>query len=210
MAGKKLGVKQRAVMITLMSEGRPLSNTEMKEAHGLVLDGPDRLRLNELGYIESTRANNGNAPFVHELTDPGWRWCREELTAGRPRSSREESLGKALYAVLGGIARYLDHIEKGPAEVFAITPVESLEDRIHATYQKLAETPGSNVSLADLRQELNGVPRTEVDDALLRLNSAKGVTLAPQENQRLLTKQERDAALRVGIQNVHLLRIESS
>jgi hypothetical protein len=182
----------------------------MREVHGLVLDGPDRLRLNELGYVVSARANNGNAPFVHDLTDLGWRWCREELTAGRPRSSREESLGKALYAVLTGIARYLDRIEKGPAEVFAVTPVESLEDRIRAIYQKLAETPGSNVSLADLRQELNGVPRTEVDDALLRLNLAKGVTLAPQENQRLLTKQERDAALRVGIQNVHLLRIESS
>lgn len=209
MAGKKLGVKQRAVMITLMSEGRPLSNTEMKEAHGLVLDGEDRRQLNKLGYVVSTQTK-GNAPYVHELTESGWRWCREELTAGRPRSSREESLGKALYAVLGGIARYLDHIEKGPAEVFAITPAESLEDRIRAIYQKLAETRGSNVSLADLRQELNGVPRTEMDDALLRLNLAKGVTLAPQENQRLLTKEERDAALRVGIQNVHLLSIESS
>lgn len=209
MAGKKLGVKQRAVMITLMSEGRPLSNTEMKEAHGLVLDGEDRRQLNKRGYVVSTQTK-GNAPYVHELTESGWQWCREELIAGRPRSSREESFGKALYAVLAGIARYLDHIEKGPAEVFAITPVEPLEDRIRAIYRKLAETPGSNVSLADLRQELNGVPRTEVDDVLLRLNLAKGVTLAPQENQRLLTEQERDAALRVGIQNVHLLRIESS
>jgi hypothetical protein len=209
MAGKKLGVKQRAVMITLMSEGRPLSNTEMKEAHGLVLDGEDRRQLNKLGYVVSTQTK-GNAPYVHKLTEPGWRWCREELTAGRPRSSREESLGKALYAVLGGIARYLDHIEKGLADVFDVTPAESLDDRIRVIYQKLAKTPGVNVSLTDLRHELNGVPRTEVDDALLRLNLARDVTLAPQEDQRLLTRQDRAAALRVGIQDVHLLAIESS
>jgi hypothetical protein len=209
MPDEKLGVKQRAVMITLMGEGRPLSNTEMAEAHGLVLDGRDRRRLNELGYVESTR-DGGRAPFVHELTDAGWQWCRTELTAGRPRSSREESLGKALYAVLSGLARYLDHVGKGPADVFHVVPAEPLEDRIRAVYHDLAAEPGDNVSLAEVRRHLDGVPRAEVDAALLRLNLARDVTLAPQEDNRLLTGPDRDAALDLGTQPMHLLAIESS
>ncbi len=208
MPDEKLGVKQRAVMITLMGEGRPLSNTEMREAHGLVLDGRERTRLNDLGYVRSTR--EGRAPFVHELTDKGWQWCREELTAGRPRSSREESLGKALYAVLAGIGRYLDHIDQGLADVFHVAPPASVEDRIRACYRELAGRPGAYVGLTDLRRELDGVPRAEVDAALLRLNVDRNVTLAPQEDQRRLTRQDRDAALVVGTQDVHLLSIGSA
>lgn len=213
----KLGVKQRAVMLVLMAEGRELSNTEMDELHGLRLDGKPRLQLNELGLVISDRANN-QAPFVHELTDKGWRWCADELQAGRPRMSREESLGKALYAVLSGVGRYLDHTEKGLADVFHIAPIspessksaELLETRIRATYKKLARRPGDYVSLTDLRRGLNSVARAEMDEALRQLNRTRGVTLAPEEDQKLLTDQDRDAALRIGIQDVHLLAVEST
>jgi hypothetical protein len=209
MPEERLGVKQRAVMLVLMAEGRELSNTEMAERHGLRLDGTQRVHLNKLGLVESSRAG-GRAPYVHELTDLGWRWCAEELKSGRPRVQREESLGKALYAVLAGLGRYLDHIEKGPADVFHVRPAESVEARIRATYEKLADRPGDLVSLTDLRDELGGTPRAEVDKALLQLNVVRGVTLAPRENQRLLTRRDHDAALRIGTQDNHLLAIESS
>jgi hypothetical protein len=209
MPDKKLGVKQRAAMLILMAAGGELSNTEMGELHGLRLDGKPRERLNELGLVASSR-ENGRAPFVHELTARGWRWCADELAAGRPRASREESLGKALYAVLAGVGRYLDHVEKGLADVFHIAPAEPLDARIRATYQKLAEVPNDYVSLTNLREELDGVPRVEVDEALRQLNQEKGVVLAPEEDQKLLTAQDRAAALRIGVQDVHLLAIESS
>lgn len=115
-----------------------------------------------------------------------------------------------LYAVLAGVGRYLDHAEKGLADVFYIAPAETLTDRIRAIYQKLAERPGYYISLTDLRQELNGVLRVDVDEALLELNQEKGVTLAPEEDQKTLTAQDRAAALRLGTQDVHLLAIESS
>ena len=208
MPDEKLGVKQRAVMLVLMAEGGKQSNSEMDEHHGLRLTGKPREQLKELGYVESARSS-GNAPFVHELTDRGWRWCADELTAGRPRAPREESLGKALYAVLTGLGRYLEHAEAGLADVFHIEPPAPLVDRIRASYEKLAERPGDYVNLTDLRGEFNGSSRTEMDEALRQLNAAKGVILAPQEDQGLLTAQDRDAALRVGIQDVHLLAIES-
>jgi hypothetical protein len=207
MPDEKLTIPQTAVMITLMGEGRPLSNTEMKETHGLVLDGKNRRRLLELGYVTSTRTK-GNAPFVNELTDAGWRWCHDELSAGRPRSSREESLGKALYAVLGGLARYLEHVGKAPAEIFYIEPAESLEDRIRATYEKLAKRPGDYVSLTELRRGLDGAPRAEVDEALRELNRGRKVILVSDDEQELLTQEDRAAALRIGNQDKHLLAIE--
>lgn len=208
MPDKKLGVKQRAVMLVLMAEGRELSNTEMDKLHGLRLDSSDRRGLNDLDLVTSSRT--GNAAFVHDLTEAGWRWCADELTAGRPKTSRQESLGKALYAVLAGVGRYLDHVEKGLADVFHIVAAESVEDRIRATYRELAERPGDYVNLTDLRQGLNSVARSVVDEALLRLNMETGITLAPNEDQRLLTEEESAAALRVGTQDVHQLAIESS
>ncbi|RSM62357.1 hypothetical protein DMH03_09575 [Amycolatopsis sp. WAC 01376] len=208
MPDRKLSAKQRAVMLVLMAEGRELSNTEMNELHGLRLTGSERERLDDQGLVTSSRSGNG--PFVLELTDPGWRWCADELAAGRPNASRQESLGKALYAVLAGIGRYLEDAERGLADVFSCAPAESVEDRIRAIHRKLAERPGDYVSLTDLRQELNGVPRAETDKALLRLNREKGVTLAPEEDQKLLTDHDRAAALCLGTQDVHLLAIESS
>lgn len=209
MPDEKLGVKERAVLLVLMAERGTLSNTEMAELHGLRLDGKPRERLNQLGLVDSSRAN-GRAPYVHKLTEAGLRWCAEELKRGRPRIPREESFGKALYAVLAGIGRYLDHTRKGVTDLFHIAPAESLDDRIRATYEKLAERPGDYVSLTDLRDELDGFSRAEVDEALRQLNLVRGVTLSPQEDQRLLTSQDRDAALRIGTQDVHQLAIESS
>ncbi|WP_024806445.1 hypothetical protein [Nocardia sp. BMG51109] len=215
MPDEKLSVRQRAVMLILMAEGGGLSNTEMDERHGLRLDGTPRIRLNDLGLVSSVRTN-GRAPYTHELTDRGWHWCTDELQAGRPRTSREESLGKALYAVLASIGHYLDHVEKGLADVFSIGPASvepdsaiSLENHIRAAYRTLVQRPGDYVNLTDLRRKLNGFPRAEVDEALHRLNQVGGVTLAPQEDQKVLTAKDRAGALRIGIQDVHLLAIES-
>lgn len=84
----------------------------------------------------------------------------------------------------------------------------ALSDRIHAAYQKLATRPRDYVSLTDLRRELGDVPRADIDEALRQFNLVPGVTLAPEEDQKLLTPQDRDAALRIGIQDVHLLTLD--
>ncbi|WP_323055407.1 hypothetical protein [Mycolicibacterium sp. J2] len=45
-----------------------------------------RDNLNALGLIESDRSTGR---FVHELTDRGWRLCRDILTPGAPRAPPE-------------------------------------------------------------------------------------------------------------------------
>lgn len=200
---EKLVVRQRAVMFVLMAEARELDNRELDERFGLRLDGGERVRLNELGYVNSTRAG-GNRPFLHELTDRGWRWCAEELTASGP--APRDSLGKAFHVVLAGLGRYLERSQLGLADLFHAPP--GLAERVRAAYRLLADAPGDYVSLTDLRRCLVGASRSEVDDALRALNRAPDVVLAPREDQGSLTRPDRTAALRVGTQDVHLLAIE--
>ncbi|HEY6646108.1 MAG TPA: hypothetical protein VI217_03300, partial [Mycobacterium sp.] len=59
-----------------------------------------------------------------------------------------------------------------------------------------------------LRIELADTPRAEVDDALHTLFRALGVSLIPEENQKVLTAADRDAAVVIGDENKHLIAIE--
>jgi hypothetical protein len=205
MPDNNLGLKQRAVLFVLMFEARELSNPEMDELHKLRLTGQELTDVLDLGYVVSRKVKRG--AWAHELTDKGWRWCADELVADRP--PRVDSLGKAFYGFLGKFARYLDRAELGLADVFA--PAEpSLEDRIRSAYRTLAADPGDWVSLTDLRRALNGDPRTEVDAALLGLNDDPEVHIAPEDDQESMTQQDREAALRIGGQDNHLLSIGST
>ncbi len=87
---------ERAVLLVLMAEARPLPNPDLIN-FGPKLDKPGRDKLNDLGLIESIRERGR---FVHELTDKGWRLCREIVSAGPP--TRSTGPAKTLYTVFGG------------------------------------------------------------------------------------------------------------
>jgi hypothetical protein len=215
MPDEKLGAKQRAVLLILMTEAREVSNTRLNERWKLTLTGRDRTRLNDLKLVASRK--DGRV-FVHELTDPGWRRCREELTAELPVGAG--SFGAALYAVLGTIDRFLEakELDLGDlcvpnsrpvlgADDTADTDARDLETRIRAAYEDLAAAPRDWVSLAELRPRLGDVPRSDVDDVLRRMDGAPDVTIAPEANQRVLTAADHDAAVHVGGEANHLLSI---
>jgi hypothetical protein len=63
-------------------------------------------------------------------------------------------------------------------------------------------------SLTRLRTALADTPRAELDAALQTLNRAPGVSLIPEENQKVLTAADRDAAIVIGDHAKHLLAIE--
>lgn len=199
---EKLGNAQRAVMLALLGAARELSNPELHRLHGLRLDGKDRVALNERGLVDSRKVGRS---FVHDLTDRGWRWCADELTADRP--PRAGYLGNALYAVLAGLSRHLDRAELGLADLFHPEVADPLQDRIRAAYRGLAKDPGDYVSLTDLRRGLDGATRAEVDEALLALNRDPSVIIAPNDDQESMSTQDRAAALRIGGQDNHLLSI---
>ncbi|WP_348729655.1 hypothetical protein [uncultured Mycolicibacterium sp.] len=206
---------ERAVLIVLMAESRPVANPELATL-GPALDKPGRDKLNALGLIESERIKGR---YVHELTDRGWALCRDIVAAGPP--PRSTGPAKTLYTVLGALGRYLQRSEVSLAELFwpaetseaeppeAETPeAETLEDRVRVAYARLAPRPGGWVRLAELRAAL-GDARGDVDTALTALSRAPGVSVIPEEDQKKLTPDDRAAAVMIGDRPKHLIAIEA-
>ncbi|MBU9765253.1 hypothetical protein FR943_15545 [Mycobacterium sp. TNTM28] len=212
-APDELTGSEQAVLLVLMAESRPVPNPEL-ERLGPKLDKPQRDRLNRLGLIETT----GTRPLVHELTDAGWALCRRLFgTDTPPRSSGQ---GRALYTLLGALGRYFQQAELVPADVFlpadeAAAGPEPRPDaaqpeiRLRTAYAGLAARPGGWVSLLRLRQAVPELPRPTVDAALISLYQQPGVSLIPEENQKVLTPDDREAAVAIGNQDKHLIAIES-
>ncbi|WP_194166577.1 hypothetical protein [Mycolicibacterium sp. P9-22] len=194
---------ERAVLLVLMAESRPVPNPDLV-ALGPKLEKAGRDKLNDLGLIESDRTGGR---FVHELTDRGWRVCRDLLAAAPPKGATGPA--KTLATVLQGFQRYLQRADLSLADVFWPDTPSSPADRIRDAYTALAARPGAWVALTKLRGQLDDLPRTAIDDALAELYRTGAISLIPEENQKVLTSADRAAALEVGNQAKHLISIEA-
>lgn len=194
---------ERAVLLVLMAESRPVPNPDLT-ALGPTLEKAGRDKLNKLGLIESDRTGGR---FVHELTDRGWRLCRDILSAGPPTGATGP--GKTLATILHGFERYLQRADLSLADVFWPDTPSSPADRIRAAYSAVTARPGAWVALTTLRGHLDDLPRTDIDEALGELYRTGAISLIPEENQKVLTPADRAAALAVGNQAKHLISIES-
>jgi hypothetical protein len=200
---QSLTLKERAVLLALLAEARPLTNAELRAAAGLKLDGASRYKLNDLKLVTSQRAGRS---FVHELTADGTMWCEQELIAERPE--RAGSVGGALYALLAGLQRYLQQTGHRLVELFPAAQPD-LETRIRSAYRTLSADSGLPwVGLVTLREELRDVPRDELDSALQQLSRQPGVHVQAEANQQALTDADHESAVRFGGSSRHLLKIE--
>ncbi|GAB19867.1 hypothetical protein GOEFS_096_00440 [Gordonia effusa NBRC 100432] len=84
----------------------------------------------------------------------------------------------------------------------------ALRSRIVSAYYSLAARPGAWVTVAQLRGTLSDVDRATLDAELVVFQRQPGVSLVPQENRRLLTDDDRAAAVVVGAQQCHLFAVE--
>ncbi len=195
-------------MFALMGEAREVSNSELAERAGFRLDGKERRRLNDRKLVDSRKVGR---TYAHELTDAGWDWCATHLSEGT--QGRASSMEGALYAVLGGLARYLEYSEQSLADVFQQRDPETQErpvdiaELIRAAYLRLASEPGKFVKLRELRAELSDVPRSELNSSLEGMYRAQQVNLVPQANQQALTQADRESALRIGGEAKHMISI---
>ncbi len=216
---KELSLPETAILLVLMAEAREISNPELEKRYGLTLDGASRRKLNnDLKLVDSEKKGRF---FVHVLNEAGWRRCAEELrTSGPP--PRAGSAGAALYALLAGLGRYIERSDKSLADIFgqvdggleeAAGPSPSevdLESRIRKAYQTLASKPGTWVSLTRLRSLLGDATKADVDKVLRNMNQSPDVNIVPESNQKILTPADREAAVRLGGQDKHLISIEGT
>jgi hypothetical protein len=98
-------------------------------------------------------------------------------------------------------------VTASPASDATPEPASDIEARIRAAYVELAAKPGTKVSLTRLRPLLGDVTRSEVDDALTRMNRMLDVSIDPESNRKALSQQDRDAAVTIGDQEKHTLSI---
>ena len=200
MPDDQLTLRERCVLFVLMAEARELTNAEMQAVAGVKLDGKERRRLNDLGLVASEKGKGG--AYLHMLTDAGWVWCGEESAHEHP--SRSGSAGGALYAVLGGLRRYLDDTGHPLADIFR----PDVAGQVEAAYEQLTRGSGTPVRLAALRERLDGVPRDDVDRAIELLSKREGVHVRAESDQKTLTDEDRAAAVVLGGTPRHLLTIE--
>lgn len=209
----QLGAADSATMFALMAKATEVSGPELNE----IAPKMDPNRRKRLARLIEFHKGARNA-FYYSLTDAGWAWCAAELGAPPPKGSQGRD--KTLYAVLAGVGRYLAASDTRLYEVFgAVAEPEDdvaaadglpLRDRIVDAYRALSRRPGAWVTIADLRQALPDVERSELDTALVVFQRQPGVSLIQQENRALLTDADRAAAVQVGAQACHLLAIEES
>lgn len=219
MSADDLTPSEILVLLTLMAESRPVTNTELK-ALGPELRADSRKKLNRLKLVETdTRAR----PFTHELADGGWARCYEELAADVP--PRSNPAARTLYTMLRSLRRHFDRHDLRPADVFltaeisedpaepeparSVSEGSDLEDRIRAAYARHVARPGAWIGLADLRSALADVAKDEIDRALVRMYKLPDIHLVPEENQKMLTDRDRAAAVVIGNQDKHALAIEA-
>ena len=211
---------QQAVLLVLMAEGRPVPNPELEQL-GPALKKGDRDRLKNKKLIDVVPGR----PMTLELIGDGYDLCRELMGTEPPPGVRGQN--KALYTLMKGLRRFFDREDLQLSEVFPerraakpddakpaassanSSPREDLHSRVRSAYGKLADEPGSFVSLARLRAEVVDVPRDQLDAALVELNHQRGVSLVPQEDQKLLTDEDRAAAVRIGVKDNHQIAIEN-
>jgi hypothetical protein len=214
----ELSARERAVLFALLSTGRKLSNAELEALIGIRLEGKERRKLNELKLVESEKPGRS---FVHELSDAGWRWCTDELTAGP--AGRATSLERAHYLMFGVFERYMTAARLTLADVVSLDlkarPAGrhkrrdtaegdgDLTARVAAAYHALAAGPGEFVTLRVLRERLSDIPRSALDAALVAMVAARRVNLIRQSDPQALTAADRESAVRVGGEDRHLLAI---
>jgi hypothetical protein len=205
-------VPERAILFALMAQGRELSSNELKELYKIELKGASRTKLNRDGLLVSRKLGRG---FVHDLTDRGWAWVRNEFTQAPPSGSG--SLVAALYAVLAALAGGLERHELKLADLMdAGTPTAkmgngsalTLLDRIKTAYRQLARRSQDWVYLSELRPLIPGATKAQVDSALKEMYRDRVINLTLEEDQKSLTAAQRSAAIRIGVDDMHLIAME--
>lgn len=194
-------VRLQASLFALMVVARPVTNRELRDLAGLEITAEVRRRANQGVAWIATRKHG--AVNTHRLTPAGRNWCESALVAGRPNGARFPA--GTLYAVLDSVGQYLARSGTKFDEFFK----PDVENWIRAVYTELTvrREPGSWVKLSALRPWFDDIPRDAVDAELDRMIEQPDVDLKAELNQRALTDQDLGAAVEIGGESRHLLRI---
>lgn len=198
-----------AFLILLKVAGRKISNTELRDLHGVTLIGKDCSRVNGEGWVVSS---TGRRPYLHTITAKGEGLLDKKLIVAVPDEKEPKAKTKEtqLWAALSALHEYhrTRRAVKPSAEIAPAAVADGgLDERIRAAYRQLSTGPGAWVNLSRLRPLFTEVSKADLDQALRHLADESDVNLEPEANQKTLSVEDRKAAVRIGGENRHLLAI---
>lgn len=205
------GIRERAVMIALAALGGSASNAKLKNEFSLDFSGRKHKQLKKAGKIDVHQKAAGRPIDAFVLTDAGWTWVENEMGAELPANAG--SAGGALYALLAGLRpaarragglRMLLSKSDGHGDQIAQS-TDDIRQQIHNAYRAIAKRPQDWVQLRELRPKLAGAAKSEVDSTLKRMFLDKEINLTLNDDQGALTQADRDAAIRIGANDMHML-----
>lgn len=213
MANKSLTIPEKSTLLVLALMGTEVSNAQIDDSYGFKIDRSVRDTLSRRGLIDARKETRPRVHYLHALTDAGWLHARRELAEPLPKGANKQ------FRILHGVLRALDtHLTSTDQDLKAFLHPHEDGDRfagdvsewIESAYESLVGRPGGWVSLTRLRSALARVPRAEMDDALRQLSRRPEVYLIPEANQKILTAEDRAAAVDLGGEAKHLLSIDRS
>ena len=212
----KLSLVETSALILLLDAGREVvPNTYLTE-NGIKLTTAQQKNLVDLKLITREK----QAGRVHyTVTDKGW--VDGLSIIGDTPPERSGYRGAVIHRFASMIDRFLRGTGTPPSDFFAA--VSSAEEApapldappvnfdvaalLRKAYDTLTAGRGEQVSLADLRRAAGELPRADVDEALRALSRESDVYIDPESDQKNLTDAERSAAVSIGNQDKHKIRI---
>lgn len=210
-----LDYKARVALILLAGAGGTMVQADLRTKRGLVLSTKQFGALKAGKLVVTTKHGRSN---VLALTPAGWDFIEAEHT--RPLPPRSGDGARAVQALLDGLSIQGMSLRQTLEREFVAPPPPPkkpraprkpkspplpVEDRIRDAYRRLAKADRDWVELTDMRAALPDVPRADFDAAIAAMRRARDVTLTLHENQSRLTKAQRDAAIRLGPDDMHLM-----
>lgn len=109
--------------------------------------------------------------------------------------------------------RPVEQLPMAPTRLLPDLPANSVETRIAHAWLRLGgieeqwgDLTGRSLRLTEIRALCPDIPRTDFDNAVRRLEQHPDAWVIPEDDQQHLTPADRDAAVRVGIKDLHLIR----
>ncbi|ADJ29557.1 hypothetical protein [Nitrosococcus watsonii] len=173
----------------------------------------DRKALLEAKFIEEQwrRKPQGSRAIHVQLTDRAWAWAGEHMDARI--SHRSPAAGPILQSLLARLQPVLKSRHITLAEIFSSAqlapPGENLEQQLRQAYFHLSGRQGnSRVRLAQLRRQLEAIPRSRLDELLLTLQREGKLILSPLDDSREISPDDQKAALSVAGFKRHLVYMQ--
>jgi hypothetical protein len=202
-----LKLVETCALLILLKEAQEIANADLKNLRGFELKAENRNRLEKkFGLIDVRK--QGQRVYLG-VSEQGWARALDMIGETPPAGAGYR--GAAIYAQVTALRQFLESSGLALSEFYLPQPGGETTDvvaLVRKAYDGLAQAPGDAVKLVRIRAALPGVPREEVDEALIALDREAGVRVFAEANQKTLTDADRAAAVSIGNQDKHLLIIK--